>query len=303
VQIQKPLRLFLLALALIGALVFLSLPPSEPLVNGHPLSYWIDQFDGDGSNESPEAIQNALSAMDDRCIRALMAELNRTPSSILGVIRDLRDRWNHNGSHRYESPNRRSASAMVLGQLGSRATNAIPALEKARHNHGRIREDGEDIRGAAIAALILIRHDSIDACAKRSLDLADSASGDYRYAIFRLRTNAAPAVPVFVNALQTASDFKTKYYAAHSLIWIHRPDLSLPPLVSMLKQTNNISRSVAVGALEEMRDAAKPAWNDLTVLLNDSDSDVRRHTTNALWLIDPVAARQFGIGEQQWEVQ
>ena len=265
------------------------------MVKGHPLGYWIDQFVGDGSGESPEAIQSALSAMDDRCVRALIDELNRTPSPLLEAFDNWKDRLNRGTDPNPESPYRRAGVALVLGHLGSRATNAIPALENASRRRMRTPEQGEDIRGAAIAALILIRHDSLDICARKSLDVADPYSGDYRYAFYRLGTNATPVIPIFVNAARTATNFEIKYFAAHSLVWIHRPDLTVPPLISMLKQTNNTSRLVATEALAEIRDAAKPAWNDLVVLLNDPDEKVRLSVTNALWQIDPAAPQQLKL--------
>ena len=266
-------------------------------MNGRTLTYWIDQFDRDVSSESPEVIQSALSAMDDRCVRALIGELNRnpSPSPIWTAISDWVHRWNRSAAPIRESPYRGANAALVLGHLGSRATNAIPALENASRIRMRFPEEGADIRGASLAALVLIRRDSVQVLAKKSLAVADPYSGDYRHAIYCLGTNAAPAIPVFVDALDPATNYHVKYYAAHSLVSIHRPDLSLPPLVSMLKEPNNISRSIAISSLEGFRDEAKPAWNDLVVLLNDPEVEIRRRTTNALWFIDPVAAQQLGI--------
>jgi hypothetical protein len=285
------------AIVLVGCALFFShsSPREEPIVEGHPLGYWIDQFVDDGSSESPEAIQSALSAMDDHCMRALIDELNWTPSPLLILFDDWKRRLNRGAGANSESPYRQAGAALVLGHLGSRATKAIPVLENASRRRMRIPEQGQDIRGAAIAALILIRHYSLNICARKSLDVADPFSGDYRYAIYCLGTNAAPAIPVFTNAAEAATNFVVKFYATYSLTWIHRPDLTVPPLISMLKQTDSASRSVAAHALGGIREAAKPAWNDLVILLNDPDRDVRWNATNALWQIDPAAMQQLKL--------
>jgi HEAT repeat protein len=109
-------------------------------------------------------------------------------------------------------------------------------------------------------------------------------------------------VPILVDALQTSTNFWVKDYAASSLRFIHsRPDLSLPPLISMLRNTNSEMRSLAAFALEGFQDAAKPAWNDLVPLLNDPDETVRDNITNALHAIDSSAAKQLGVGPSKFE--
>jgi hypothetical protein len=299
VQIQKRYWFGLLAVALGGLTVFLSLPPAEAIVNGHPVSYWACQFDGDGLTETPEAIQNALAAMDNRCIHTLIKELDWKPSPLVEKVNEWNIRWFH---HRSFLPKDWSAAAaLTLGHLGSRATNAIPALEKASRIRMRFPEEGEDVRGAAIAALVLLQHDSLDMCARKSLDVADPYSGDYQRAIYLLKTNAIPCLPIFIDALRSTTNYSAKYYAAHALVRVHRPDLSLSPLASMLKETNAKSRSIAAKAFGSMGHAAGPVWDDLVVLLNDPDEEVRWNVTNALRAIDSPAAEQLGVRPSEFE--
>jgi hypothetical protein len=263
----------------------------EPIVRGNPLSYWISQ----NPKASPEAVQAAFSEMDDRCVQFLIHELSWKPSPIVTRLNYFTDRFIDSEPFRYQ-PDRRAAAADALGRLGSRATNAIPALENASHAWVGDPEAGTRARGSAIAALILIRHDSVDACARKSLDYSDPVSYDCLSAIYYLGTNAASAVPLFVNAVETATNEGVKCYAAHALSSIHsRPEISLPPLIAMLTDTNRQFRSVAVMSLESFGMAAKPAWNALVVRLNDPEEDVRFWTTNTLRAIDSDAALQLGI--------
>ena len=277
---------------LVGLVVFLSLPPAEPVIKDHPLSYWLDHIQSDNLETSSTEFQKALPAIDDHCIPVLIDELNWRPSPMLRRMERLSRKWVRGGLV-HEPKDRGAEAALVLGWFGPRATNAIPALERL----SRSPEANSEERGAAIAALILIRHDSMEPYARKSLDVFDPHKDDYLAAIFSLRTNAISVVPVFVNALQTTTNDEVKLCAASCLGSIHgRPDLSLPPLLSMLKETNSDLRSLAPIALGCFREDAKPAWNDLVPLLNDPDEDVRWTATNALYLIDPAAAQQLGIG-------
>jgi hypothetical protein len=302
VQIRKRYWFGLLALLSVGTILVLSLPPGEPEVRGHPLTYWLDQLRPDNRSqlgnraESVENIQSAIGAMDDRCIIALIEELDWNPSPAISTVNRFSGRWFHIMRVIPESPDRRSVAALILGKIGSRATNAIPALERISRVPSGTTKQWEDLRGSAMAALILIRHDSVEACARKMLDSSDPACDDYRYAIFTLGTNAALCVPIFVNAAQTATNNLQKQTAALGLLAIHsRPELSLPPLVSMLKETNPGFRAIGLLGLGAFGSAAKPAWNDLVLCLNDPDPSVRRRATNTLRMIDLDAAQKLGM--------
>jgi hypothetical protein len=286
---RNQLLCVLFVLAVFG-LFLLPNSPDEPIINGHPLNYWARQ-----STESPEAVQAAFSQMDDRCIRFLIRDLQWEPSPLLARFNNWSERWVSRQPF-HDRPDRRATAAIILGRLGSRATNAVSALQDASRAWVGGPEAGSSARGSAIAALILIRHDSVDACARKSLDYFTPGSIDYLSAIYYLGTNAAPAVPLFVDAVETATNDGVKCYAAHALSYVHsRPEVSLPPLIAMLTDTNSQFRSVAVMSLEKFGKVAKPAWDALVVCLNDPEADVRFWTTNTLRAIDSDAALQLGI--------
>jgi len=299
-RIQKRYWFGLAALALIGLSVFFSLPPCEPIVNNHPLGYWLENNFGNNLEDSSAEFQKALPAIDDRCIPALIEELKWSPSPMLRSAEKFNMKWVHGRLSIHEPKDLRFGAALVLGSLGPRASNAIPTLENLSQSHDVDNETSYTQRGAAIAALILIRRDSMDVCARKSLDMLDPDKYDYQCAIVSLGTNATSTIPIFVNALQATTNSVVRYTASRALGWIHsRPDLSLPPLISMLRETNTVSRSQGADALVRFRDTAKPAWNDLVPLLNDPDETVRFFTKNALQAIDPAAAEQLGIDSFQ----
>jgi len=285
VRIQKRHWFSLAALALIGLLVFFLLPPAEPIVNGHPLSYWIDEARDEDLNESPEVIQSALSAMDDRCIRALINEVNWTPSPRLQEFENFSERWVHVDLPIHNAPDRRQGAALLLGQLGSRASNAIPALDLASRRWVGDPEAGTRARASAIAALILIRHDSVEPCAKKSLDYGDPVSYDYSAAIHFLGTNAASCVPMFVDAMQTTTNYQIRRRAVNALGSIHsRPELTVPALEALLKSsTDRNERMVALFGIADFGSAAKPV---LVRYQNDSDESIRAVVDAVIGSID-----------------
>ena len=293
VQTRKPLISVLIAvIALIGLAVFLSLPPDEPIVEDHPMSYWLGEVRSDNIEHSSPEFQHALRAMDDRCIPWLIDELNWHPSPGLRKTEELGMGWFH--AHlNLISQDRRVQAALLLGSFGSRASNTIPALEKMSR-YEQSNPDLYAIRGTAIAALILIRHDSVEACAKRSID---TNHGDYEYAMVCLGTNAESCIPFYIDVIKTTTNQTEKILAAWDLGLIHsRPESSLPALTSMLTETNVLYRRIAASAIPLFGSAGKPAWNDLVATLNDPDKDVRWHATNALFQIDPASAQKIGIG-------
>ena len=84
-RIRNPLLWIIVALALLGAFVFFSAPPDKPMVHGHALGYWLDRFREDDPQHR-EDIQSAIAAMDDRCIPALIDELNWKPSPLIANV-------------------------------------------------------------------------------------------------------------------------------------------------------------------------------------------------------------------------
>lgn len=294
-RIQKRYWVGIFSLALIGLLVFVSLPPAEPLINGKPLGYWLDNLKSDTLEYSSAEFKRALPAIDERCVPWLIYELEWKPSPAWRKAEALSWKWFHLRLDA-ERRDRRVESCLILGWLGSRASNAIPTLEEM----SRIRKgDRESVayayRGAAISALILIRHDSIETCARKSIDLDEPLYRDYHYAIGCLGTNAAPYVPIYLDAIHTTTNEDVKAWATLALGMIHsRPELSLPVLRPMLNETNEWSRHRAALSLGWFGPAGKPAWDDLVSHLNDSDEEMRSLTATALWRIDPAAAQKLG---------
>lgn len=287
------------AFAFTGALSFLSWLYAEPIVNGHRLGYWLDrtgieQEPSFTKVESSEAYQRAIEGMDEGCVAALTNILTGDQPNRIRVVNNWFESKARLGRPFREPPDWHLAATLMLGRMGSRASNAIPLLEEKTHAY-RVRISGlpDFDTSAAIASLVLIRPERLENCVKRALDPTDKESPDYEGALMILGTNAASCVPFLVDALKTAKNDDTKARLAYALGNVHsRSHLSFPVLVPLLKDPNEHTRAMAVYALGQFGAIAKPAWNDLLACLNNPDSNIRWEIADTMWRIDPTAAER-----------
>jgi len=280
-----------LVAVLLGVGAWRLVHPGQPRVLGHPVSYWI--FPGlQHPKEPPEHIAAAFAAMDDRSVRFLTRELDWKPSELARVLNAAA-----NGRlevHFSDREDLRYMAAMALAQLGPRAVSAIPTLERCVRQTPEPRADVA--RGAALAALIQLRHDPLTQLVVKLRDPSDSEWTVHALAAKDLGPHAAAAAPVLAEVLASTNNIFVRGYAAWALASVQGPpEVTLPALRAVLgDQSGWIRRSAALG-LGNLGPAAKPAWADLLPLLNDTEWGVRSWTTNALRQIDPEAARQLGL--------
>lgn len=280
---------FLLAVA---ALALLMQGPNEPVCRGHPISYWIEPWQHLGT-EPEENIAAAFSEMDERAVRWLTAQLDWRPSRLKAAVNDLVAKVI---SARFfnDRPDRREIAAMGLGRLGPRAASAVPALEAVLRNTPAPRADSAC--AAALAALIRIEHEPLAAYLEK---LRDPTAPDWQmvaWAMWHLGTNAAPAVPSLVKALEKPADEGTVRTTVSALAAIHScPELTVPALAGQLEHADYHVRGCVIQGLSVFGAAAKPAWPALTPRLQDPELIVRVLATNALKQIDPEAAQQLGV--------
>jgi len=291
------LHLVILAVATFGLVLLARMRWDEPTISGRPLTYWLYTWRHE-SNEWPETLPDVLTGMDDRCVTFLVRELGWRPSLLVSRLNYVPSRM-INVEPFHDGPDYRVSAAVALGILGSRATPAISALEDLAHRHNAWEsESGTAARGAAIAALVRLRHQPVETIVARMLNYGDIDANDYAYALSYLGTNASAAVPLLVKMIETSADDTVMCRAASSLRAIHSyPELTVPALMSLLTHTNHFVRWHAVCGLESFGGAARPAWNALVGCLSDPDEGVRQRATNVLQKIDPQAAGQLGIKE------
>lgn len=279
-----------LVAALLGVGAWRLAHPGEPTVLGHPVSYWI--FPGlQHPKETPERSAAAFAAMDDRSVRFLTRELEWRPSNLARVLNAAAN--GRLSVHFSDREDLRYLAANALARLGPRATSAIPTLERCARQG--VEPRSEVARSAALAALIQLRHDSLDQLLAKLRNPSDPEWTVYALAAKDLGSNAAVAAPALAQVL-ASTNIMLRGYAAWALASVQGPpEVVVPALRAVVGDKNEwVRRSAALG-LGNLGPAAKIAWADLLPLLNDPEWGVRHWTTNALRQIDPEAARQFGV--------
>lgn len=267
-------------------------PPAEPVYHGHPLSYWIEPWQHHGT-EPQTNIAAAFEQMDERAVRWLASQLDWRPSKLKAALNDMVARV-ISAKFFNDAPDRREAAGMGLGRLGPRAALAVPALEAVLRDAAEPR--ASYARAAAMAALIQIRSDPLDAHLDKLRDPASADWVTHATVFWHLGTNGASAVPYLVKAMADSPSEVVFHTATYTLGMIRsQPELSVPALSLALEHTNHQIRYHAVLGLSQFGSHAKSGWTALLRRLDDSQNLVRVATTNALKQIDPVAARQLGV--------
>jgi len=112
-------------------------------------------------------------------------------------------------------------------------------------------------------------------------------STDAALSIVDLGTNAAPAIPIFIQQLGHPNHFYRER-AADALGKLHiEPDTVVPALARLLQDNSQAARYLALSGLENFESRARPVAPAITVLLTDPEDGIRTAATNALLKIAP----------------
>jgi HEAT repeat protein len=185
-------------------------------------------------------------------------------------------------------------AAYALGVMGNAARSALPQIESLRNDPNFL------VRAPAETALIKISGNGLDAFLKPLKDQIDSTNWIFAaYAIDFLGSNAAPAIPFLIPALQN-TNASVRDAALRALSAIHTsPETTIPPILPFVaaNNTNTWTRAFALTALRNFGPSARGLVPMTTLLqaLQDHEENIRRRATNALRQIDPDAARNVGI--------
>ena len=176
-----------------------------------------------------------------------------------------------------------NAAAYALGEIGSAAAPAIPALEAETNEVAKV-------------ALIRIRGGGFDSFFAALLDTTNQDRWMRTAApIYQLGTNAEAAIPYLIASLSATND-NIFNAAIQRLGQIHRrPDLCLPALTPLLNATDANARANVLTALSAFGPAAKPAFTDVARLLKYREEWIRTSASNTLLAIDPQAAARAGV--------
>jgi HEAT repeat protein len=262
-----------LLLGVSGACAWLVRLPSEPVYHGRPLSAWLQQYyvNGGAGGIMPDKTEQTWHADTETDEALLKIGTNAFPL-LLQLIQahdsDLRLRLIELfGKQRWVNYHYTPAwilnmeAARAFATLGSRASNAVPALTKIYSQN--ISEDSED---AIVASLGYI---------------GPAAS------------NAVPLL--LMQAGNTNDDFRIG--AIWALGQIHAQSGAVVPAVTkLLRNANPMVQNESASALGRFGSAAIPAVPFLIECLNAKPADWQSNNLReALMKIDPQATAKAGI--------
>ena len=283
---HRRLILGLLALGILTALIFAFIRPREPSYQGRSLSQWLVKFDTWDSSlaaqaEAEDAIRHMGTNVIPHLLRYIRHEESPGTSKALTTVQTLLAKaginWELTGRERVP----RAERALIA--LGLDANAAIPELV-------RLMNDPKAPRTACAAAATLTSIGTREALPP-VLTVLTNKNHPGREVValnmFRMGTNAGPAIPALIQCLQDTNAFTT-YAAAMSLGELKlAPNLAVPALTATLQASDPMTRARSAQALAHFRSEARSAVPQLLKILQDPDWSARRAATNALRQIAP----------------
>ncbi|NBR85244.1 MAG: HEAT repeat domain-containing protein [Proteobacteria bacterium] len=264
--------------ALIALVVF---EPWEPRHKGKTLREWLSFYPGSPSED--ELRSEALKAMHERAVPILKRRLEWEPSEFLaGLSLKYQNRIPLIVSYQQGITDPRSRAAHDLGRMGDLATNAIPQLIALTNKHDL--NSSWHCRGAAAAALALIRHDPLPPLFE-PLNRTNDIDVFYQQAMLvgALGTNGRPAIPLLLNALTNTHPV----IHAHALIALgmvgSEPERCVLAILPFIAPTNGLgARQKAAFAMAAFAEKSELAEKALLTAKGDPDPYVRRVAEGAL---------------------
>ena len=251
--------LFLAVLAVLGWEI---LRPHEanPIIDGKPLTSWLDYYLPGSSEAQREMADRALDKAGTNAIPTLLRMLRQRDSSFKQKVMELARKQHFIKVHYIPAEWRNAAASLAFLELGARAEAAVPALIE-------------------IYEVNLSPYSR--QCSARSLGYIGPAAK--RAIPVLLRGMANTNALVRCDTLLALADFHAE------------PEVVVPALTDALNDPNGNVRVSACTALWKVGREARPAVPALVKSLSDPDRSVKGLAARALRQIDPEAAAKAGV--------
>ena len=272
---------------LLAGFLWLSRPFSQPRVAGRNLDAWVLQLYNDYPQLDHEAVA-ALQAMGEPAVRQLARRVAANDSKLATAMLQYAEQFPVLGkifpSHYWD----RYMAAKALGEIGTNAAAAIPALQQMQADTNR------HLTRVASAALVLIRNESITELARTCVDHANTNSTKAFGILLELGPHATGAVPIILNELQSTNE----HVRLRASILLGNVAFALPEGVSiftnLLSDTNKLICAQAIAGLANCGARAKPVTPLVTRFLDDADANCQSGALAFLWTVfSPAELEQF----------
>jgi len=267
----------------------------EPAHDGRSASYWLENPDGttEGFMRSIEAFRK----MGSNAVPFLVAQLVRRPSRFSKFCDDkLAERiWEYKLGHHlpaflanarlpsaYRAQTKRQTAAFLLGEIGSEAQGAVPALMRVYLDEQDIWPNGKYQIYYALSQMKGTK--PLEQFAPQFMKFLESKDLDLQKEGAEMLELVGPMANAAVpRLLELAQDSRAPSFAIAKALWSvnRQTNVVLQLLLANLQSTNSGARSVALEYLSKVG-LAGCAEGAITRLLKDRDYGVRDQARRVL---------------------
>jgi HEAT repeat protein len=259
-RVQIMVALLLVAAVAVLGWEILRTREANPIIDGKPLTSWLDYYLPGSSETQREMADRALDKAGTDAIPTLLRMLRQRDSSFKQKVMDLVQKQHFVKVHYIPAEWRNAAASLAFLELGARAEAAVPALIEIY-----------EVNLSPYARQ----------CAARSLGYIGPA--------------ATRAIPVLLRGMADTNSL-VRCDTMMALADVHaEPELVVPALTNALNDAQSMIRLSACMALGVVGGEAKQAVPALVKSLGDPDPTVRGRAAQALRQIDPEAAAKAGL--------
>ena len=267
-RISARIVLTTFVLLVVAAVVFKITRISEPEHNKKTLTALMTELSSTYPRRDAEAIQ-ALRAMGDPAVRQLAEIVEREDSALSKKLLKHADRIPVIAE---VIPNKywyRTMAAMALGELGTNASAAIPALRKMSN------DSDPNLRRVAAAALVLVQNEPIEKFISASLDY-DSTNASKAYGvILSLGPHAKEGIPAYLREVESTNNrIRVRALTVLGYICTESPEC-VPVFTNLLTDPDGLIRTLAIDGLSNCGELAKSSASTVAELIENPDATCR----------------------------
>jgi len=249
-----------IALLLVTAVVFKITRSPQADHNKKSVTDWMIELLSTDSWRDAEAMQ-ALRAMGEPAIRQLAEIVEREDSALSKKLLKHADRIPAIAEVVPSKYWYRYMAAMALGELGTNASSAVPALRKMSNDSDR------NLARVAAAALVLVQNEPIEKIISASLEY-DSTNVSKAYGlILSLGPHAKEGIPAYLKELEsTNSQIRLRALTILEHICTESPEC-VPVFTKLLTDPNGLIRTLAIHGLSNCGEMAKSSASAVAELV------------------------------------
>ena len=257
--------------------------------NKKSMSDWMAELVSTYPRRNPEAIQ-ALRAMGEPAVRQLAKIVEREDSALSKKLLERADRIPVIAEVIPSQYWFRTMAAMALGELGTNASSAIPALRKMS------RDSDPNLARVATAALVLVQNEPIEKFISASLDYGTTNAGDAYGVILYLGPHAKNGIPAYLKELESTNNrIRLRALTVLTYICSESPEC-VPVFTNLLTDADRLTRVHAIYGLMNYGEMAKPSAFSVAEFVKDPDAMCRSSALIFLQRVVPASEFQSFAG-------